>query len=110
VKEFMASTAAVLEAWPEGVKFPPTAYAGHALSLERIGALMRDTFVPDRPHADKRPPRPVDYLQCAADAGQNRGFSATERQLGEEWLADLKAANSSNVADVPKAEDSEKAA
>jgi hypothetical protein len=93
-KEFLVATEGVLAAWPSDVPFPPRAYPGHALSLERLGSLIQQIFSPSRGRTDKRPPTPAEYLKCAADADRHhRTFATIERELGEQWLADLKTAH-----------------
>jgi hypothetical protein len=95
-KEFAAATSAVLEAWPDGVDFPARAYPGHCLSLERLGAVMQQLFTPPRGHADRRPAQPAEFVARTIDVAERvklTGFAATERQLAEEWLADLRTAH-----------------
>lgn len=102
VKEFMIATESVLKVWPADVEFPSRAYPGACLSLERLGALVRDVFVPSRGHADRRPPQPSEFVTRAADADRHRAFASIERQLGEEWLSDLRTAhNPVPAADTP---------
>jgi hypothetical protein len=98
-KEFMLSTESILKAWPPGVEWPPV-YPAHALSLERLGALIAQIFTPARGHADRRPATPGEYLSRACDADRPRGFAQRERELQDEFVSDLK-----TVHDSPPVED-----
>lgn len=93
VKEFMLATENVLKAWPEMVEWPNRVFAGHALSLERLGALVQEIFEPARSFADKRAPTPGDYLRRAANADHHRAWAAEERRHAEEFISDLKTAH-----------------
>lgn len=95
-EQFAFATEAVLRGWPETVPFPSTAYAGHALSLERLGAVMQQLFTPPRGHADRRPAQPAEFISRTLDLSERvrlAGFAATEHDLAAEWLADLRHAH-----------------
>jgi hypothetical protein len=92
-KEFMIATEAVLASWPPGVAWPARVYPAYALSVERLGAFVQGIFQPPRGHADKRPPTPSEFLTRACDADRHRGFARREKELHEEFLADLKTAH-----------------
>jgi hypothetical protein len=90
-------TSAVLEAWPEDVSFPSRAYPGHLLSLGRLGALVESLFVGfeivnPRTKLRVQPAEFVARVTGLAERVRLTAFAATERELANEWLADLKTA------------------
>ena len=93
VKEFCVATEATMQAWPADTPWPVRVFPRHCLSPERLGRLVQETFEPARGHADKRPRQPSEYLTRAANADQHRGFAATEKQLHDEFIADLRTAH-----------------
>jgi hypothetical protein len=112
VKEFMVATEGILKVWPsDSVEWPVRVFPYHALSLERIGKLIQETFEPARGHVDRRPPTPGEFLTRACDADRPRGFAQREKELHEEFLADLKTAHDPPpVSDDFVSEDKEQAA
>jgi hypothetical protein len=97
-KQFALTTENVLKAWPGGVDFPPTAYPGHLLSLGRMGQLIESVFVgfeifhprtKVRVSASEFAARAIDVAERVRLAA----FAATEKQIAEEWLADLRTAH-----------------
>lgn len=97
-KRFASCTASVLEQWPDGVEFPSRAYPGHCLSLGRMGQLIESIFVGfevSNPRTRRRV-QATEFAARAIDAAEKvrlTAFAATERQLADEWLTDLKTAH-----------------